>query len=523
MTVLLHDLFDYFGRTRGHLCFAVDGARTIDYGEALGRANQFARAMTRAGLGRGDRLVYLGANSIEHALLYYAASKAGVVPVPLNPRLTADEIGFVLGDSGATAIVADEAFAPTCDAAARHRPQVTTRVAVGSAAPDGWIPFDEWLRGEPIDDPSGRGDPSDVLYQMYTSGTTGRPKGVLLTHRSVLTNCAQVSAGLGYGVDSGDRWLIVAPLFHAAAVITAFNCVAGGGCLVIHRGFDAAAVVRALSEDRISLTTLVPSMIHACLVTVPDVAERRYDTLRAIAYGGSTIAEPTLRRAIEVFGCDFYQGFGQTESSAGLTYLTELDHRRALDGRPDLLASCGRALPGTEVRIVDEDGTPLPCGAVGEIVARGPQLMDGYWNQPEETARALRGGWLWTGDAGSLDEEGYLTIRDRIRDMVVTGGENVYPREVEAALVEHPDVLEVAVIGVPDERWGEAVHAVVVTSHDCVVEEATLDAHCRERLAGFKVPRSYSFVDELPRNASGKVRKTELRRRCTAETGRDRG
>jgi fatty-acyl-CoA synthase len=358
---------------------------------------------------------------------------------------------------------------------------------------------------------------------MYTSGTTGRPKGVLLTHRSVLTNCAQVSAGLGYGVDSGDRWLIVAPLFHAAAVITAFNCVAGGGCLVIQRGFDAAAVVDALSEQQISLTTLVPSMIHACLVTVPDVAERTYDTLRAIAYGGSAIAEPTLRRAIEVFGCDFYQGFGQTESSAGLTYLTELDHRRALDGRPDLLASCGRALPGTEIRIVDEAGDPLPPGAVGEIIARGPQLMDGYWNQPDETARALRGGWLWTGDAGSLDDEGYLTIRDRIRDMVITGGENVYPREIEAVLVQHDDVLDVAVIGVPDDRWGEAVHAVVVPVAGVTGDEVSLDRHCRERLAGFKVPRSYEFVAELPRNASGKVRKTELRSRCAVEEGHARG
>jgi acyl-CoA synthetase (AMP-forming)/AMP-acid ligase II len=505
MSLLLHDGFDFFASTRGHLCFAVDGVRSITYGEARRTANRFAHAMRRAGLAPGDRLAFVGANSIEHALLYYAASKVGVVPVPLNPRLTAGEVAFVLADSGARVIVADAAIA------ARLPVDLDHRIAIGAPAPDGWTDFDAWLADAPATDPDHRGHPSDVLYQMYTSGTTGRPKGVLLTQRSVLTNCAQVSAGLGYGIDSGDRWLIVAPLFHAAAVITAFNCVIGGGCLVIHRGFDPSAVVASLAEDRISLTTLVPAMIHACLTTVPDVAARDYTSLRAIAYGGSSIAESTLRRAIDVFGCDFYQGFGQTESSAGLTYLTELDHRLALDGRPELLASCGRALPGTEIRIVDPLGRAVPIGEVGEIVARGPQLMEGYWQQPAETAHALRGGWLWTGDAGSLDGEGYLTIRDRIRDVVVTGGENVYPREVEGVLAEHPDVLDVAVIGVPDERWGEAVHALVVPVAGTSIDDGSLAAHCRDRLAGFKVPKRFEQVTTLPRNASGKVLKAELR------------
>jgi acyl-CoA synthetase (AMP-forming)/AMP-acid ligase II len=516
MTLLLHDVFDYFAAARGDLCFAVDGERSVTYREARLRTNQFAHAITSAGLRAGDRLVYVGTNSIEHALLYYAASKIGVVPVPLNHRLTAAEISFVLADSGAKAFVADDAVAERVGVLAAEHPAIDRWVSIGGSPPDGWTSFSEWLDGRALADPAHRGSTDDVLYQMYTSGTTGTPKGVLLSHRSVLTNCAQVSAGLGYGIGSGDRWLIVAPLFHAAAVITAFNCVAGGGCLVIHRGFDAAAVVRALAEDGISLTTLVPAMIHACLHTVPDVAERTYPSLRAIAYGGSVIAEPTLRRAIEVFGCDFYQGFGQTESSAGLTYLTELDHRQALAGRPELLASCGRALPGTEIRVVDETGAPLPVGEVGEVVARGPQLMDGYWNQPEETARALRDGWLWTGDAGSLDADGYLTIRDRIKDMIITGGENVYPREVEAVVIEHDDVLDVAVIGVPDERWCEVVHAVVVPRTDVAIDIASLDEHCRRRLAGFKVPRSYEIVSELPRNASGKVRKVELRKRIAA-------
>jgi acyl-CoA synthetase (AMP-forming)/AMP-acid ligase II len=509
--MLLHDRFDYYARARGGLCFAQCGDVALSYADARRRANRLAHALVAAGLGCGDRLAYVGANSIDHALLYYATSKIGVVAVPLNPRLTADELGFIVADAGARALLADAALCDRLTARREALPTVETWVAVGGDAPEGWLGLERWLEDRSADDPTHRAAPSEVVYQMYTSGTTGVPKGVLLSHQAVLTNCAQVSAGLAYAVEPGDRWLIVAPLFHAAAVITAFSCVAGGGSLVIQQGFDPAAVVDALASEEIALTTLVPAMIQACLTAVPDVAHRTYPALRAVAYGGSAIAEQTLRRAMEVFGCDFYQGFGQTESSAGLTYLTELDHRAALAGRPELLRSCGQALPGTEIRIVDPAGRDLPKGEVGEVVARGPQLMDGYWNRPEETAATLRDGWLWTGDAGALDDDGYLTIHDRLRDVVVTGGENVYPREVENVLVDHPAVADAAVIGVPDVTWGEIVHAVVVVTPGRTVELDELREHCRSRLAGFKLPRGLTVVGELPRNASGKVRKAELR------------
>jgi acyl-CoA synthetase (AMP-forming)/AMP-acid ligase II len=476
--MLLHDRFDYYARARPDLTFAQHGDTTITYAEARTRANRIAHALLGSDLTAGDRVAYRGRNSVDAALLYFACSKAGIVPVPLNPALTEHEVDFIVEDAGARLTLDDE-----------H-------------AVDALLHAGDW----PDDDPPHRAAPTDVLYQMYTSGTTGRPKGVLLTHQSVLTNCAQVCCGLSYTIEPGDRWLIVAPLFHAAAVITAFNCVFGGGTLVIQQGFDPQAVVDALGDEDITLTTLVPVMIRACLA-VPGVDDRGYPRLRAIAYGGSVIDEQTLRRAMDVFGCDFYQGFGQTESSAGLTYLTELDHRRALDGRPELLRSCGQALPGTELRIVDPDtGADVPTGEVGEIVARGPQVMSGYWNRPGDDT--LRDGWLHTGDAGSLDADGYLTIRDRIRDMVVTGGENVYPVEVERVLLEHPHVTEAAVIGVPDDRWGEAVHAVIVGT---VVDLDDVRAHCERQLADFKRPKSYEVVDALPRNASGKVRKNLLR------------
>lgn len=512
--MLLHDVFEFHARSRPELVFAVDGERTLTYGAALDTARRVAGALSRAGIGPSDRFGIAGPNSVELAVVYYAASMVGAVPVPLNPRLAPAEIAFALADSGARTLIADaDVAAPIHDTI-----DVPVRVAVGPP-PEGWAAWDEWIDGAPLPGGHPRVSPDATLYQMYTSGTTGSPKGVLLSHRAVLANCAQVTAGVGTGVDVGDRWLIVAPLFHAAAVITAFNCVIGGGCLVIHRGFDPVRVVEALHRDRIALTTLVPAMIQACLA-VPGVDDHDYPDLQSIAYGGSAIAEPVLRRAMAVFGCDFYQGFGQTESSAGLTYLTETDHRLALDGRPELLASCGRPLPGTEIRIVDDAGDPVPVSTIGEIVARGPQLMDGYWHRPEETAATLVDGWLHTGDLGFLDDDDLLTVCDRRTDMIVSGGENVASREVESVLLTHPGVADVAVIAVPHERWGEAVHAVVVPASGHVVDLDALVAHCTGALARFKAPQSLELTDEIPRNAGGKVLKAALRERHWA--GRER-
>jgi acyl-CoA synthetase (AMP-forming)/AMP-acid ligase II len=505
--MLLHDVFEFHATARPGALFAVDGERTVTYGTALDTARRVAAALLQSGVGPGDRFGFAGPNSVEHAIVYYAASMVGAVPVPLNPRLAPAEIAFVLADSGARVLVADSEVAARLDDAL----DVAMRVSVGAPI-DGWSEWDRWIDGDALPSTHLRPSADSTLYQMYTSGTTGSPKGVLLSHRAVLANCTQVTAGVATGVDVGDRWLIVAPLFHAAAVITAFNCVNGGGCLVIHRGFDPARVVHALRHDRIALTTLVPAMIQACLA-VPGVDAHDYPDLQSIAYGGSAIAEPVLRRAIEVFGCDFYQGFGQTESSAGLTYLTEADHRLALAGRPELLMSCGRPLPGTEIRIVDDRGEPVPEGTLGEIVARGPQLMDGYWNRPDETAATLAGGWLHTGDLGFVDPAGYLTVCDRRTDMIVSGGENIASREVESVLLEHRAVADVAVLAVPHERWGEAVHAVVVPvpGHDVDLDD--LVAHCARRLARFKAPQSMEIVEVIPRNAGGKVLKAALRER----------
>ena len=504
----LHDTLDYRAREHPQRDFAIQGTRRVSYAEARSLANRAANALIAGGLEVGDRVAVLSKNSIEQALLYYACSKAGVVPVPLNYRLAAPEWSYILGDSGASVVIAQDALARALEPVRGELTGVKRFVVIGDEVA-GWESWDTFLDGHSDRAPERHFDADSDLYQMYTSGTTGRPKGAVLTHRAVMAQLHQTS--LAMAPQPGERSLIVAPLYHAAAAVTTFVTVQAGGTLLIQEEFVPADVVRALSEERVGVAMLVPAMIQFCLVGVPDAKSRDYEALRLVIYGASPIAEQTLRAAIEVFGCDFIQGYGMTETTAAVTYLFPDDHRRALAGEPHLLLAAGRPLLGTYVRIVDAAGKPLPTGEVGEIAVRGPQLMRCYWNLPEATAEALRDGWMHTGDAGVLDEEGYLFVQDRTKDMIVSGGENVYPREVEDALYQHPAVAEAAVIGIPDAKWGEAVKAVVVVKPGQTVSAGELIEFAKGRLAGFKCPRSVDFVEALPRNPSGKVLKRELR------------
>ncbi|MCH7522957.1 MAG: long-chain-fatty-acid--CoA ligase, partial [Chloroflexi bacterium] len=457
----------------------------------------------------GVRLACLSKNSIEHALLFYAASKAGVVPVPLNYRLAAPEWAYIINDAQAKMLIASAAYVSIADGFRSELMTVERFIAIGADGAEGWDDYHRWVADQPDTAPDRVVTDEHDVYQLYTSGTTGHPKGAVLTHGAVSAQLHQVQ--LVVQGTPGERALIVAPLYHAAAAITAFVSVAGGGSLYIQEDFNPLEVVRALSEENMVQATLIPAMIQACLVFVPDIAERDYSNLRRITYGASPIAEETLRRAVDVFKCEFAQGYGMTETTAILTYLLPSDHEVALKEKPELLLSAGRPLLGTELRVVDEDDKPLPNGTIGEIIGRGPQLMRGYWNLPDESAEALRGGWMHTGDAGVMDDEGYIYIQDRVKDMIVSGGENIYPRVIEDVLFKHPAIADAAVIGVPDEQWGETVKAIVVLRDKATATEEEVIEFCRDKLGGFERPRSVEFVKALPRNPTGKVLKRELR------------
>lgn len=517
------DMFRFWAREYPDREFAVHGDRTLTYAEAEELTLRIVTALRGDGIGPQDRVGVLALNCIEFVTCYLACALVGAVPVPLNYRLVGRELGYILRDSGVDLVVADAESVGLVEDALGHRgdgstPAVRSLVVLGADATPGWVSFGNWTNQPPAGT-----DSLPVLsgaipaLQSYTSGTTGHPKGVLMSNDAMAMYALSQGAPLqAAGVLSG-RLLVTAPLFHAGITALWMTALSWGGSLLIQDRFVAETTVRALREQRVSWTLLIPSMIQMCLVNVPDVAERPYRDLKLFVYGGSSIAESTLRRAIEVFECDFLQQYGLTETNA-IVNLTPRDHHLALAAHPERLLSAGRALPGCGVRVVDPDGRDLPPGEVGEILLRGPHVMDGYWNNQSATADTLRDGWLWSGDAGSLDADGYLYVRDRIKDLIVSGGENVYSREVESVLFEHPDIVDAAVIGVPHPLWGEAVKAVVVLSPRSRLGANEIIEFCRGRIANFKCPKSVDFVAELPHNPSGKVLKRVLRERYLSAT-----
>lgn len=463
-------------------------------------SNQVANGLIAAGVKPTGRVAILDKNSDAFFSVLFGAAKANAVLVPINARLAAPEIAFVINDAGAEVLFVGEAF---LEALAKIQSElITTRriiVLDGSYA--------AWRDSQIASDPGMVSQFDDVCVQMYTSGTTGHPKGVQLTHRNFSLTSPRVFDLWGDWTPD-DRLLITMPLFHIAGAGTGILGLLAGLKVTVLREFVPSLVLEAIQRDRITATFLVPAMILV-LLSEKNIDQIDLSSLRRVIYGASPIPIDLLKNALRVFKrTGFVQVYGLTETSGVVTALFPEDHAR-IDS--EIMKSCGRAIDGVELRIVDALGEALPPREVGEVVCRTTRNMKGYWNRHDDTARTLKREWLYTGDAGYLDESGYLYIHDRIKDMIVSGGENIYPAEIESALFGHPDIADIAVIGVPDERWGEAVKALVVLRQGGVADAAGILLYAREHLAGYKIPKSIEFLSDLPRNPSGKVLKRKLR------------
>ena len=491
---------------RGDVVAVRQGPRTLTYAELDERSNRLAQALRARGIGPGVRVAHLDRTGPEVVELLFAASKLGAVLVPLNWRLAAAELARIVADSGAPVLVAGGAFAETAAAIAAGRRDPMTVVEVGAG-------YEAWLAAHDPVDTGGRGASGDPIVQMYTSGTTGVPKGVLTTHRNL---AAAAETSPLWAFDEETVSLTPLPMFHIGGIGWAFLGLWNGATTILVREFVAEAVLDLLERERVTNAVFVPTMLQM-LTAAPGAAQRDFSALRSIAYGASPITTPVLKAALRTFRCDLFGIYGLTETTGAAVQLDAADHDPG-GPREHLLRSVGRPYPWVELRIADPgSGAERRRREVGEVWLRAPNVMAGYHARPAETAAALaEDGWLRTGDGGYVDADGYLFLTDRIKDMVVSGGENVYPIEVEEALARHPAVDQVAVIGVPDERWGETVKAVVVLRPGAAAGPEELAAFARERLAGYKVPRSIEFVDDLPRTPSGKVLKRALRERFGA-------
>ncbi|MFD9940441.1 long-chain fatty acid--CoA ligase [Nonomuraea sp. NPDC059023] len=483
--------------------YTVFGDRTRTVRESADRVARLAAALRALGVAAGDRVAMLALNSDRFHEYLLATWWIGAVVNPVNIRWAPPEIRYSLEESDSRVLLVDDAFAA---AAPMFADVLDAVIHCGERpAPDGMLAYEDLLAAhEPIEDSRTGGDTLAGIF--YTGGTTGFPKGVMLSHGNMITSALGSQAGGSFTVPGG-RLLHAAPMFHLAALSawTAQNLI--GGTHVIIPMFEPVAVMKAIATHRADSGVLVPAMIQL-VVDHPALDDHDLSSFKTILYGASPIPASLLTRAMNAFpSAGFVQAFGMTELSPVATLLTAADHR---DGTK--LRSGGRAAPHAEVRIVDPEGREVPRGTVGEVVVRGGHVMLGYWDKPQETAQALRDGWMHTGDGAYMDEDGYVYIVDRLKDMIVSGGENVYSAEVENALAQHPSVAACAVIGVPDPEWGERVHAVVVLRAGRTASAEDLRAHAKTLIAGYKAPRSAEFVGELPLSSAGKILKRELRR-----------
>ncbi len=509
----LADIPRFHARVRPDEIALTCGEQNVTYGQLDRQSSAAARALLAEKIKPGARVAWLDLNSERTHEMLFACAKAKAVFCPVNWRLSPAEMQQVIADADAELLFVGPRF---FDAASTITAPRLRKIIAIDGARAGWESYADWRDRHAGDDPKRSSAPNDPAIQIYTSGATGMPKGVVLSAGALLTTGKERDGEMAWNDWSADDVsLLTMPCFHIAGLRWGVMSLLPGAHTVVMPEFSPDSVLDEIARRRVTRLFLAPTAIRLVL----EAAKRRsvdFSSLKIVWYGASPMPAPLLSDAMATFGCGFLQTYGMTETGAQATFLPPADHR----GGGERLRSAGKALPGVRLRIVDPNGKARPPGQPGEICIKSPSNMLGYWRREAETCAALRGGWMHTGDVGFMDRDGYVYIQDRLKDMIVSGGENVYSVEVENALASHPAIADAAVIGVPDETWGEAVKAIVVLKPGCAASAEEIIAHAKAQIAAYKAPKSVDFVDALPKNSLGKVLKASLRQECWS--GKDR-
>lgn len=494
----------------------VYGTQRLTYAEFNAKVNSLIHALQKLGINKGDPIGLLSWNCLDYAIIYGAAMKGGYLLSRFNPRLGAEELVYLINYSEVNTLFVGSEQLSIAESLRSKTPGVKNFVSLEEAAPDMTF-IQDLYNSNPTEEPDVQVEEDDKIFIIYTSGTTGVPRGAVYSHREAWDDCRIYI--INQSIQPEDRHIQVSPMFHIAGDTMVRSLIYLGACNVIMKNFDPAVALQLIQDEKATHISIVPTHLVAMLAA-PDVKKYDVSSLKFIWYGGSPMPLEVLKRGLATFGNVFGQGYGQSESGPAICHLSKEDHEAL--GKPEekILTSTGQPDIGVQVRIVDDKENDVAPGEMGEIIVRSKHNMIEYWKSPEDTSNTIIDGWLHTGDIGCYDENGYVYIVDRKKDMIITGGENVFPREVEEILYRHPDVHEAAIIGIPDPYWVEKVHAVVSLKKgaNCTAEE--LVAFCKKNMAGYKSPKSVEFMDTLPKNAAGKIMKRELREKYWADSGR---